>query len=88
MQSQDKIKRHATLVDHMATALELDLEETTMQGRLQPDDLADAVLRCTACTNPEDCDTWLAAHKAPQQSTPSYCRNQDLFRSLKGAQAD
>jgi hypothetical protein len=85
MQSQDKIKRHASLVDNMASTLGIDLEEKTMQGRLEPDDLADAVLRCTGCTDPGDCERWLSEQNTVQQATPSYCRNQPLFKELKGS---
>lgn len=47
MPSNTTIRRHAVLVDRMATALGRDLEEEVMRGRLSPDDLPDMVLRCT-----------------------------------------
>lgn len=88
MQSQDKINQHAALVDHMAQALGLDLDQFTMQGRLAPEDLSDAVLRCTGCSSPKDCQTWLNEQDTPQPSPPAYCRNQRLFEELAGPQAD
>ncbi|MGH1356182.1 MAG: DUF6455 family protein [Thalassovita sp.] len=88
MQSQDKIKQHATLVDHMATTLGLDLEEKTMQGLLEPEAVTDAVLRCTGCTSPNECAQWMTENQAPQETAPDYCRNQHLFAELKGPQAD
>lgn len=88
MQSQDKINHHATLVDHMASKLGLDLDEKTMQGQLPPERLSEAVLRCTGCACPGDCEAWLAEKSAPQPATPSYCRNQDLFDQLGAPGAD
>lgn len=83
MPSQDKMNQHAALVDHMANALGLDLDETTMQGRLAPEDLSDAVLRCTGCAKPDDCQTWLNEQVTTQDTPPSYCRNQRLFDELR-----
>ncbi|WP_420569404.1 DUF6455 family protein [Thalassovita sp.] len=87
MQSQDKINHHATLVDRMASKRGLDLDEKTMQGQLPPEQLSEAVLRCTGCACPNECETWLAEKTAPQQATPSYCRNQDLFDQLGAPKA-
>lgn len=84
MQSQAKIKRHAALVDNMADALGVDLEEKMMEGLLAPDELADAVLRCTSCTSPEDCEHWLETRTATADETPDYCRNAQLFHELQG----
>ena len=61
MQSTKTLKRHAALVDKMATAQGIDLEETMLRGRLSMGELDDAVLRCTGCTQPETCEGWLAA---------------------------
>ncbi|MDF1802980.1 DUF6455 family protein [Thalassovita sp.] len=85
MQSQEKIKRHARLVDHMADALGVDIEEKVMAGLLDPEEVADAVLRCTACTNPDDCEHWLETQDRPVKETPDYCRNAELLRELRGS---
>lgn len=83
MQSPSKLKRHAALVDDMATAHGLDLEEQMMRGRLRFSELEDAVLRCTGCTHPDDCAHWLTTEATKGAATPGYCRNADLFTELK-----
>jgi hypothetical protein len=82
MQSARTLKHHASLVDRMATVQGVDLEEKMMEGLLTPGDLGDAVLACTGCANPGDCEHWLDAQ--PDSGTaPDYCRNVDLFADLK-----
>ena len=76
-------KRHADLVDRMATTLGLDLEEKIMEGKLQIDSLGDVVLRCTGCTDPEGCEAWLDAQGGDAPEAPGMCRNADLFEMLK-----
>ncbi|MCT4556754.1 MAG: DUF6455 family protein [Pelagimonas sp.] len=84
MQSPLTLKKHAGLVDRMATARGLDLEEEILRGNMRIGDLEDAVLSCTMCSNPGACEGWLAdAQDQPQQQTPEYCRNADLFRALE-----
>lgn len=87
MQSPATLKRHAALVDDMAKAQELDLEEQILRGNLSIPDLDDAVLRCTGCTSPGDCEHWLAsrAEGAPDEPLPVHCRNSALFAELKRA---
>ncbi|KUF10213.1 DUF6455 family protein [Pseudoponticoccus marisrubri] len=82
MQSKATLKRHAALVDRMSQAQGLDLEEQMLRGRLTVSDLEDAVLRCTGCSCPDACESWLAEQSGPAQGTPGYCRNQDLFDTL------
>lgn len=83
MHDRPILKRHAALVDRMATALGLDLEEAALRGDLTPPDISDAVLSCTACSNPEHCETWLKEHGDGAPATPGYCRNIDMFDRLK-----
>lgn len=83
MQSRTTLKRHAHLVDEMANAQGLDLEEQILRGNLAVSDLEDAVLRCTGCTKPCDCEDWLASRSLPADSPPDYCRNSELFADLK-----
>jgi hypothetical protein len=83
MTTNSTIKRHADLVDRMANAQGVDLEEAAMEGRLAMDTLTDAVLACTGCANPEDCEAWLAAQSGVAAETPGYCRNANLFATLK-----
>lgn len=83
MTDQPTLRRHADLVDRMATTLGLDLEEIMMAGQLQIDTLGDAVLACTGCSNPDGCARWMNAQLQPVAATPDMCRNADLFSLLK-----
>ena len=82
MQSDRTLKRHADLVDRMSAAQGVDLEQKLMEGLLTPDDLSSAVLACTGCANPNECEHWLASHDEAAPA-PDYCRNGDLFADLK-----
>ncbi|WP_353473332.1 DUF6455 family protein [Salipiger sp. H15] len=77
-------KLHATLVDRMAGALGVDLEEKMLRGELSFGGLEDAVLACTGCHKPCDCETWLDSQESVAEAAPAYCRNADLFRQLAG----
>ncbi|MBW4981049.1 hypothetical protein KZZ07_00715 [Mameliella sp. CS4] len=82
MQSRETLRRHAALVDDMAQARGIDLEEQIMRGKLTVSELEDAVLRCTACTSPETCAHWLGNREDTAAETPAFCRNSGLFSSL------
>ena len=82
MKDVKTLRRHAALVDSMATARGVDLEEAVLRGNMPLDGIADAVLKCTGCANPEDCEQWLASRDGVQPTTPGYCRNSDLFKDL------
>ncbi len=88
MQNRSVMKRHAALVDQMAETLGIDLEELTMRGGLGIDEISDAVLSCTACSNPEACQSWLGEHKEGAEHTPDYCRNSEMFQRLRKAGTD
>lgn len=82
------LRHHADLVDRMAGALGVDLEEAVMRGDMGPDALPDMVLRCSACASPGQCEDWLArnprhADTAGPETTPYYCRNAEVFDDLK-----
>ena len=81
MQHSLTLKRHAELVDRMATAQGVDLEERMMAGHLSAGELDDAVLACTGCPAPEACAHWLAAHE-DGDTVPDYCRNNALLSAL------
>lgn len=88
MPTKTSLRRHAALVDRMADALGLDLEEAMMRGDLPPEDLPEMVLRCASCSNPEACENWLARNAAQDgadrpRTTPYYCRNGEVFDDLK-----
>ena len=57
--SQKLIKRHARLVDQIATTLGVDLEEATMQWDLPMCDLSDLVVRYTGFSDLDACENWL-----------------------------
>ena len=81
MPHRETLKRHAGLVDEMATALGVDLQEAAIDGALRVDEISEAVLRCTACPNPGHCASFLAENQATDR-TPEYCRNQELLKRL------
>lgn len=86
MQNNQTLRSHAALVDRMADAVGVDLEEMIMRGQLQIATLGDAVLGCTGCTNPGACRKVLDAQEAggaAMDAAPDYCRNGDLFDLLK-----
>ena len=82
MSSNSNYKRHAALVDKMATTLGIDLEQKVMEGQLQMDSLSDAVLSCTGCSDPEGCEHWLEQNTTADHA-PGMCRNVDMFEMLK-----
>lgn len=83
MPRSDNLKRHAALLDRMATTLGIDLQEAAIHGDLRIDEIADAVLRCTDCADPLHCDKWLADHPEGAEGTPDYCRNSELLQGLR-----
>jgi hypothetical protein len=83
MTENTTLKTHADLVDRMAGTLGVDLEQAMMEGRMNVDQLGDAVLSCTGCSNPEDCRHWLEGHKGQiAEEAPGYCRNRDMLKRL------
>lgn len=85
MPNQSQLARHARLVDHMADALGVDLDEQIQRGRLSSAELEDAVLSCTNCTQPCACDAWLGTSTDAAPEAPGYCRNARLFETLRGS---
>ncbi|MDC0738156.1 DUF6455 family protein [Cognatishimia sp. SS12] len=81
MTDRATVKKHAYLFDTMAQKLGHDMQQHALDGDIGMDELADAVIRCTGCSHPEDCAQRLAAAKQLTQ-TPNYCRNQHLFKDL------
>lgn len=82
MQRPETLRRHAHLVDRMAQACGVDLEEAMLRGKMDIPELDDAVLRCTGCEHPDRCESWLASQSNVAGATPDYCRNADLFAVL------
>ncbi len=78
-------RRHAALVDRMATALGRDLQEDAIRGQLDLNTLHDMVTRCTGCTRPDNCAQFLDQAEAQDtalRDTPAYCRNAATFHML------
>ena len=85
MHAKSVLKRHAGLVDNMANAVGVDLQEQMLRGNLTISELDDAVLRCTGCSKPDACEHWLAGQSQTADVPPGYCRNADVFAALKKA---
>lgn len=83
MADQNKIKRHAALLDQMADTLGIDLEEAAICGAFPMGEISEAVLRCTACSNPETCTQWMKQHPDGAELTPDYCRNREILQALR-----
>ncbi len=79
-----KLRHHAALLDETANRLGMDLQEAAIRGALKFDEISEAVLRCTECSEPEACAKWLQTQDAVV-AVPHYCRNTPLLTRLKGA---
>lgn len=84
MLSQATLKRHAGLVDRMATRVGIDLEDAALRGEISISEIDDAVLRCTGCTQADTCAHLLDSPAAQDAAAPDYCRNGEVFAALKG----
>lgn len=82
MLSQDTLKRHAALVDRMADAQGVDLQEAALRGQLTVSQIEDAVLTCAGCAKTGACERWLDAQRGQADAPPSFCRNTALFAEL------
>ena len=83
MYQNQTLRKHAGLVDRMATTLGVDLEEAVMAGRLDYDALPDMVLRCSGCDRPEACAAWLEGAQDGADGAPCYCRNAKALELLR-----
>ncbi|WP_174214174.1 DUF6455 family protein [Pseudophaeobacter sp. EL27] len=83
MRAQSTLKTHAALFDSMSQSLGLDLQEEAIAGRLQFDEISEAVLRCSKCAHPTQCSARLGQVAAGLAEAPDYCRNRDLLAYLK-----
>ena len=82
MQDTKTLRRHAALVDRMAQAQGIDLEEAMLRGKLDVPELDEIVLGCTGCSQPCKCETWLETVQIPADAPPEYCRNAKVFARL------
>ncbi|WP_171239621.1 DUF6455 family protein [Ruegeria sp. HKCCA5491] len=81
MRSRETLRRHAGLVDNMATKIGVDLEAAALGGEISIDQISESVLRCSGCPNPDHCES-LMQRSEGLEKTPEYCRNSDLFAKL------
>jgi len=72
----DRIDRHERLFSRMADMNGADLDLAMQSGRLAPDRFRGAVLSCTACVAPEDCEERI---NRGQTGLPAYCRNAKMI---------
>ena len=77
-----KYDRHAKLMDQVANAVGIDLDEAVQRGELTEEMVRDGVLACVGCSQPGDCADWIADHKDGADETPAYCRNRNLLDLL------
>ena len=84
MPGRKTLEQHERLMGRMADRLGVDLDEAELRGDLPPQERSDMVLSCTNCTSPEECGKWLESHDKAE-CTPSYCRNGELLKALRGA---
>ncbi|MBW6418406.1 DUF6455 family protein [Celeribacter sp. PS-C1] len=77
---------HARLVERMAGALGVDLEERAQRGvEVSEVEATDRVYRCLSCTAPDMCVKFLDAQAemgAPALSATRYCRNKAELERL------
>ncbi|MFW2588559.1 DUF6455 family protein [Sagittula sp. SSi028] len=84
MMDPDRIKRHAALVDRSAAAMGVALDDAIARGALRVDELGDAVLRCTGCSQPGYCSDMM---DLCANTVPAFCRNRDLLQRLAAERA-
>ena len=82
MTERATLKRHADLVDRMATKLGIDLQEATLSGDIDMYELAGAVVRCSNCDSPDSCERWLD-EQSSADAPPEFCGNAEILNRLR-----
>ncbi|MFP7672477.1 DUF6455 family protein [Marivita sp. S0852] len=82
MHTEYKRAQHTKLVLDMADRQNLDLTDLFMRAEFSEEQLDDAIDRCVGCTHPDACRKLLDSEES-NVSLPDYCRNGDVFASLK-----
>lgn len=71
-----RIDHHENLMHRMADRNGADLDLALQSGIVSPGEIRAAVLSCTGCTQPEECQAHL---DAGEDGLPDYCRNADMI---------
>lgn len=83
MITMKKLDHHFGLMENMARKVGGDLGDALTEGRISPETLRGAALRCTGCQHPDECEKWLAEHAEGAEHAPTYCRNGLLLERLR-----
>jgi hypothetical protein len=83
MPDDKQLDRYADLVDQMAKAQGIDLDEAEQRGNISPEEREQSVLTCLGCAQTEACERWLSENKDGAEAAPGYCRNEVLFKALR-----
>jgi hypothetical protein len=87
MSNARNLNRHAAMMNRMAQVMRVDLTAEMAQGRLSGEDWKDAVVRCTSCSQPEECTLWLSEHdpddELSAEDPPQYCENRLMLKRLR-----
>ncbi|WP_170766253.1 DUF6455 family protein [Ruegeria lacuscaerulensis] len=67
----------------MAKALDVNLEQAVIDGKIHNFQRHDAAFRCQKCSEKPACETWLANNRVGAAKTPNYCRNKVLLEELR-----
>jgi hypothetical protein len=74
------VRRHVDLLEDAAGIFGIDLQDAAIRGTLQMDEIADAVLRCTSCSDPDACEGLVKSSHGAAPSLPPFCQNIVLFQ--------
>lgn len=84
MSHVDRMMRHEALMTQMAERNGVDLNLAGQVGLIDPDEVFQATLACSGCSDVDACETHLATG---QEGFPSVCRNKEILRELQGEMA-
>jgi hypothetical protein len=81
MSDTEKLRRHEQLMLRMGDRNGADFMLAEQVGLVSPEEIFEATLSCTGCSEVEACETHL---DSGAKGIPSYCRNEGLIRRLAG----
>lgn len=77
-----KIDRHAELMNRMAETVGTDLGDAVIRGEMSGEQYRSALLACTRCAHPAECEHFLVSHADGAAAAPDFCRNATLMDRL------